>query len=285
MQKLKRYIKIKNSLLLFLCSFYILFIIFSFPALAQTSTPKATATPKVTPTATPSAAPIQDSSTSSAVRDKVRQAIENLSHKPKAVIGNLDQVSDSTLQIKLEDGKLIQVATTQDTTYSRVSKTKRTDIKFNDLTIGDFTVALGFKNGNDVLEAKRVISYEAEPANNNKVFFATVTELFKGNFTVSTKAGETWTVETKNATTLGKVSSTKDINPGDQIIITGTPVDKKGLPAGRQGNTIDADKLFVLGIATSASESSPKATPKPTPSGTPKATSTPKPTATPGQNL
>lgn len=208
-----------------------------------------------------------ESSTSTAVRDKVRQAIENLSHKPRAVMGVLDQVSETTLQLKLADGKSAQVATNGDTSYSRVTKGKRTDIKFNDLAIGDFTVALGYKNGNDILEAKRVISFDQEPTNSNRIFFATVQELNKGSISVTTKAGEDWTVETKNTTTLGKVNSTKDLNTGDQIIVAGVPSEKKD-------KTIAADKIFVLGIATAPKAT---ATPSSSPKPTPKASSTPKP--------
>lgn len=70
--------------------FAVLFLAFGIPTvLAQTEgTPSSTSTD------------------SSSIRDKVREAIENLTNKPKAVLGNLEQISESTLQIKDEDGKL-----------------------------------------------------------------------------------------------------------------------------------------------------------------------------------
>ncbi|MDO8599895.1 MAG: hypothetical protein Q7R44_00585, partial [bacterium] len=154
--------KLKNLKITISCFFVLLFISFlvSPSVFAQDSTPSGST-----------------STSSSSIRDKVREAIENLTNKPRAVLGNLEQISDTTLQIKDDDGKLKQVATTIDTKYAKISKAgKKTEIKFTDLALGDFVAALGFKNGNDILEAKRVIIYEEKPTLGREAVFGDVQE-------------------------------------------------------------------------------------------------------------
>lgn len=266
--------------LLFLCT--ISFALFTSSALAQSPspTPKATPTPTPKVTATPSATP-KESSPTSDVRDKVRQTIENLTHKPKATIGTLDQVSDSTLQIKGKDDKLFQVATTGQTSYSRVKDNKKSEIKFTDLAIGDYLVALGYKNGNGVLEAKRVIAYEKEVVNTTKAFWASVDNNTKGTLKVSLKNDEGWTIETsKNTQVLSRADGKlaifgkiDDLIAGDRIIAIGQVSEKKD-------KTLTADKIIALSlILKSTGSPTPKATVRPTasPKASPIPTSSPTP--------
>lgn len=238
--------------------------------LAQISS--TSASPKTTATPTPQA----ESSSTSAVRDKVRQTIQNLSHKAKAVIGTLDQISDSTLQIKNPQGKLSQVATQNDTSYSKVSGSKKTDIKFTDLAIGDFIAALGYRNGNDILSAKRVIVFDKEPQNSNRAFWASVDNNSKGVIRVALKNDDSWTVETTKkiqvlTKTEGKIiqdGKIDDLIGGDRIIAIGQISDKKD-------KTLMASKIVILSSLGS------KPTNSPTPKATNKPTVSPKPSLTP----
>ncbi len=220
----------------------------------------------------------QEDATNS-VREKVRQAIENLSKKPRAVVGSLDNVSDSTLQIKNLQGKISLVATDDKTVYAKFVKGKKSDIKFEDLTIGDFTVALGYKNSNDTLDAARVLTFDKSPFTEKKVLFVQVDSITKNSLSVSTTDGDSWTVDATKAKITAKSSgklqdaTLKDISEGDTIIAVGTVSDKKS-------DTLLATRIHVVhGTASVVSKASPKATPLATSS--PKAS--PKPSPTPAQ--
>lgn len=254
--------------------FAVLFLVFGIPTvLAQTES-------------TPSSSTSTDSSS---IRDKVREAIENLTNKPKAVLGSLEQISESTLQIKDEDGKLQQVATTSETKYARITKGKKADIKFTDLALGDFVTALGNKNGNEVLEAKRVIAYDEKPELGRQVVFGDITEAAKNILTVKqSKTNEVWTIETNKNTTFtkkidGKMEEVEfvDLEIGDRIVAAGLLVED-------EDNTISGGVVHVIPAqGQQKSSPTPSASPKVTPkaSATPKPSTTPKPspTATPGQ--
>lgn len=225
---------------------------------------------------TPSATPQESSSTqSSSIRDKVRQAIENLTNKPKAILGSLEQVSESTLQIKEEDGKLQQVATMKDTKYARVVNSKKSDIKFTDLAIGDFITALGFKNGNNVLESKRVVVYDKKPTLGREIIVGDIVETSKTSIKVTnSKTNESWTIETDKDTIFTKKLSSKvenvkfsDLEIGDKIITA-------GLLSLKKEKTIFAGAVRIIptqadkkpSVKTSPTPiSSPRSTPKPSP--------------------
>ena len=220
----------------------------------------------------------EDSSTSASVsgakasvRDKVRETIENLIKKPRAVIGTLNQLADSTLEIKTKGGKVAMIATTIDTTYSRFNKGKKSDIKFEELVIGDYTIALGNKNTSGVVEAKRILTYDKSPALTNKSVFGLVEEVNKGNISIKHPKNEkSWTIQTSKKTNFtGKgveepsTLNIKDIEAGDRIVVLGTMDEKTK-------DTINALRVHILnGKALGLQKSSPKPSLKPSTSPSP----------------
>ncbi len=217
----------------------------------------------------------EDSSPSGtdAVRDKVRKTIENLVKKPKAVIGTLDSVTDSTLKIKTEDGKFVLVATNKDTKYIKTTKGKQTEVKFVDLAIGDFIAALGYKNGDGILSAQRVLAFDEAPFLQKQVVYGKVETNKKGVLTIKhLKTAEVWTVETSVKTEIakkldGKIEA-KEIEEEDKIVAVGTLNTKK-------------DKTLVATLVQVIPGS--KGTPRPTisPSPSPKASAKPSPKPSP----
>lgn len=208
----------------------------------------------------PLAAHAQDEATPSTksagdVRDNVRKTIENLVRKkPKAVVGTLSDISDSTLIIQDEEGKESMVATGKETTYFRITdglpagrQGKKTEIKFEDLVLSNFTVAMGYKNGNEILSAIRVITYDKNPVSLRTSLFGTVAENNKGTLTIQlVKKNTTWTVKTTNKTQI--ITKTEDeiktikvgnIEAGDRIVVTGK-IDAK------DETILNADKIYVL---------------------------------------
>ncbi|TSC89400.1 MAG: Uncharacterized protein G01um10145_557 [Microgenomates group bacterium Gr01-1014_5] len=214
-----------------------------------------------------------------AVRDKVRKTIENLIKKPKAVIGTLDSVTDSTLKIKTssaiktDDGKFVLVATNKDTKYIKTIKGKQAEVKFVDLAIGDFIAALGYKNGDDILGAQRVLAFDETPFLQKQVVYGKVETNKKGVLTIKhLKTAEVWTVETSVKTEIvkrldGKIEA-KEIEEGDRIVAVGTLNAKK-------------DKTLVATLVQVIPGS--KGTPRPTvsPSPSPKASAKPSPKPSP----
>jgi hypothetical protein len=84
--------------------------------------------------------------------------VENPQDKAKLTNykGTITDISEDTLQTKSSSGEINQIVISTDTTYSNIIKHPKKNI-FTDLAIGDFIVAIGPKNTNKVLEAKRVL--------------------------------------------------------------------------------------------------------------------------------
>lgn len=212
------------------------------------------------------------------VREKVRQTIENLIKKPKAAIGTLNQIADTSLEVKTKNGKIEMIATNASTTYARITKNKKADIKFEELVIGDYTVALGAKNSNGIVEAKRILTYDKEPILTTRAVFGLVEENNKGKISIKhPKNGKAWTIQTSKKTNLtGKgfdgsaKLNIKDIEAGDRIVVIGTP-------DGKLDSTINAARIHILaGKALGLQKSlTVKVSPTPKPSTSPKPSPTP----------
>lgn len=106
---------------------------------------------------TPPPSPVATASTASdSIREKVQQKVDEALKKPKAFIGTITDISENTLQIKTDTGEIKQSSVTSDTVFVKIDKTTK-EIKLSDVAIGDFIVAMGLKNGDEVLEAKRIL--------------------------------------------------------------------------------------------------------------------------------
>ncbi|MBI2268533.1 MAG: hypothetical protein HYU80_03800 [Candidatus Blackburnbacteria bacterium] len=207
------------------------------------------------------------------VRERVKAKIDNLTQKPMALVGTLEQVADSTLEIKDNSGKVLLASTSKDMLYYRVTDGKKKEIKFDELVIGEFVVAMGYRNGKDVLDAKRVIVYDKKPTQNKESAYGIVTNNSKGIVTIKhPKAGDVWTIKTARKTIItGKVGEKmeeidiEEVNEGDRIVAVGTRDAKTQ-------DTLNATRVHVIpGNAqglTKKEKPSPTPTKKPTPTPT-----------------
>lgn len=96
-------------------------------------------------------------STDSAVRQKVLQKVEAALNKPKAFIGTVTDITDSSIQIKSTSSEIRQISITSDTSAVDSKGTTSKTIKTTDIAIGDFIVAMGYVNTNSVLSAQRIL--------------------------------------------------------------------------------------------------------------------------------
>lgn len=175
------------------------------------------------------------------VREKVREQVENIIRKPRAAVGELTEITDTTLEIKNRNGNLEMAATSEGTSYVRVAGGRRAEIKFEDLALGDFTVAMGHRNGNEVLEAQRVITYDNSPLVKKGAVYGVVQGNTSGEITIRhPQTGEVASVLTTSNTQITKKGESgfdeveaSEIEVGDRLIAAGAPDKTGAIEAGR----------------------------------------------------
>ncbi len=98
-----------------------------------------------------------DATSEASIRQKVEAKIEELLNKPKAYIGTVTDITDSTIQIKTTDSQIKQISTAENgITVIKTTPTNKT-VKLTDIGIGDFIVAMGYVNSSSVLSAQRIL--------------------------------------------------------------------------------------------------------------------------------
>lgn len=102
---------------------------------------------------------VQEASESaSTIRDKVSAKVQELLFSPKAYIGVVTDITESSIQLRSKSGEIKQISTDEKSVVvTKDSGTKITTVKFNDIAIGDFISAMGYINGNQVLDAQRIL--------------------------------------------------------------------------------------------------------------------------------
>lgn len=109
------------------------------------------------------------------VRDKVQQKVSQALKSPKALLGTVTDISENTLQIKSGSGEIEQLSVSSETSVVKTGKTPK-EVKLTEVAIGDFIVAMGFKNGNGVLNTKRILISSPIESTNRRAIFAKVFE-------------------------------------------------------------------------------------------------------------
>lgn len=179
------------------------------------------------------------------VRDKVAEKVAKAKNVAFAYIGTVTDITESTLQIKNGDEEIKQVSTDQETTFVNTVKTSKT-VKFQDVAIGDFIIAMGFKNGNAVLGAKRALISSPLEASSRKAVFGQIVEIDKKTVTVKQADGGQWALEFGKS---WKGPELNEIDEGNTIIAVGIASE----------NTLETRTLFVI----------PEESPSPTPTSSP----------------
>jgi hypothetical protein len=209
------------------------------------------------------------SGASDEVREKVEEKVNQVLKIPRAYIGTITDISETTLQLNKyvfnpeteKSGEIQQVSITSDTTYVD-AKTTAKNIKFQDVAIGDFIIAMGYTNGNSVLQATRVLVIDALKPSTRTSLYLKVDSLNK------TSLEGTSPVDDKSYTvkpiSKAEISTAKDgedidlklseIDESSQIIAIGT----------LDGNSLDARKIFVIPQETTPAQPSVSPTPVPT---------------------
>jgi hypothetical protein len=144
----------------------------------------------------------------------VEERLENAANPATAYLGVVTDIAEDTIQIKDQGDEIHQVAINKEVTFiNNTTKTPK-EVAFKDLAIGDFIIAMGTRNGNGVLHAKRILISLAPTPNPNQAILAEVIKFSKTEFTVKTESGEL-EVET------GKIKL-PSIKIGNKLILVGT---------------------------------------------------------------
>ncbi len=202
-------------------------------------------------TLTTFAALAQETSTDEAnsVRDNVQKKVEEARTIPFSYIGTVTDIAEQTIQINKfifsnaneNVGEIQQISVDEENTvFVKITKST-TSVKFSDLAIGDFIIAMGYKNGNGVLEGKRILITTAVEPTTRKAVFGEPSDIAKRSLTLTASTGKEWVVEF-GTTWVGPELS--EIEEGDKVMIVGTT----------EGNTLEARFLHIITPETTEEE-------------------------------
>lgn len=162
----------------------------------------------------------EESTESSGIRERVQQKVEEALKKPKAYLGSVTDISENTIQIKSTSGEIRQITTDEENTTVVNTLTTAKTVTLEDVAIGDFIVAMGYKNGNDVLEASRILVSSPLETVTRKSFRAEVTSFAKNQ-------GEAKSLKDGGEVTFKTDSSTRYQLYEDEEIVAGKATDVK----------------------------------------------------------
>lgn len=120
-----------------------------------------------------------DATTEASIRQKVEAKVESLLNKPKAYIGTVTDITDSTIQIKTMESEIKQISTAaSDIAVVKTGPTSKT-VKLTDIAIGDFIVGMGYINSSSVLSAQRILITDPIVEPNVSATFGTTADIDK----------------------------------------------------------------------------------------------------------
>jgi len=189
-----------------------------------------------------------NASSSDEIRKKVQEKIIKISQKPKAFIGTITDISESTIQISRfainkesqeKSGEILQISYNKDTAIID-SREKAKQIKAQDLAIGDFIIAMGTEKNGNILESSRIVSVKPITPTKRASFKLNVKKVGKQEISAELKNGQSYSVKINKDTSIldqeNNDLKVSDIEAGDKIIATGET----------QEQTISARTIFVL---------------------------------------
>jgi hypothetical protein len=121
-----------------------------------------------------------------AIQQKVAQDVANVVSQPKAYIGTVTDVTDSSIEIKTMASDIGQISIDPtSTTVINSTGTSPKTVKTTDIAIGDFIVAMGYVGNDSVLSAQRILVTDAVTAPKISVTEAKVASATKKALTVN----------------------------------------------------------------------------------------------------
>ena len=109
-----------------------------------------------------------------AVRERVEARLQESRLNPKAALGAVTDKTEDALQIRNVLGEIKLISINPELTSFVSINGSTAEVNFDDVAIGDFIVAMGFSNGNGVLDARRVLLTGAPEAPSREIIFGEV---------------------------------------------------------------------------------------------------------------
>jgi hypothetical protein len=82
---------------------------------------------------------------------------------PKAYYGTITDKTDASLQIRSFRGEIQQIAIEKESVKFIRTDNNSVAVNYEDIGIGDNIIAMGFKNANDILDARRIVAVPHTP--------------------------------------------------------------------------------------------------------------------------
>jgi hypothetical protein len=167
-----------------------------------------------------------------AIKERVAQKVASAMDQPKAYLGVVTDITSTTIQIKTPEAQIEQIAIGSDgITVVNTKGTNNKQVKITDIAIGDFIVAMGYPNGNQVLQAQRILITDPIEDPGLTVSIGKVTKVTSKNLTIAdVKTGESNVLVPDKSTSFasyikGKVSTINmvGVNSGDLVIYVTLP--------------------------------------------------------------
>ena len=197
-----------------------------------------------------------------AVRTKVQEKVDKARNIPTSYIGSVTDITGETIQLNTYiTDEIKQVVVSEDETDFTKNITKSQSIELADVAIGDFVVAMGYKNGNEVLETSRLLVITPLEKVTRTVSMGQVIETDKKTVLMSVLGGEEQTLEFGKTWKGPEIS---DLSGGTNIIVAGEVED----------GVMSVRTLYIV------PEETPAPSPTESPNPTPKASESPSPTPT-----
>lgn len=178
-------------------------------------------------------------SPSDEIRKKVQEKINKISQKPRAFIGTITDISESTIQIsrfalakKSEEkaNEILQITYNKDTTIID-SREKSKQIKAQELAIGDFIIAMGMQKNGNILESSRILSIKPITPTKRASLKLTIQEIKKQEISANSQKGDLYTIKIEKDTKFidqeGKETKIDNLENEKKIIVSGKTENKE----------------------------------------------------------
>jgi hypothetical protein len=177
----------------------------------------------------------QEESTESSdtIRQKVQDKVEQAKTVPHFYMGTVTDIAEGTIQIRTSSGEIKQVSTAEDETTYVSLVNDREEVEFSDVAIGDFLVAMGFKNSNEVLDAQRVLVTTPPGEIGRAIVAGNILEIFSGEVVIEKEGEQEITLDFPR---VWKGPDLDELAEGEMLIAVGEA----------DGNTISIRSIFQI---------------------------------------
>ena len=168
--------------------------------------------------------------------ERAEERVEQSSNPPVAELGTVTDITDTTVEMRTEEGALKQLSIDEETTYVNVIGDTE-EVAASDLAIGDYVIAMGFNDDTDVLSARRILIDTPTSADIDRLAaYGDVTAFSASEFLIDNGAiGVEWSIDatgddvtTYQVAADGELASVQisTIDEGDIVIISGQAEDE-----------------------------------------------------------